>query len=191
MIAAMKHLIVRPAILAVLLVASHVCYASDQLDMTITAHILTDKCVIELDSALVILPTILNSTLDAETLTPTDYGSDAEFNIHVTECEGDDHLSALHFSLQPSSGGFLTGFNQVFANDLPPASHGAEGVGVVIFYHDSQDNVLKSDGSSDVIIPTTQGDYRKAYQFDVRYQKIGAVSAGMVTSGVIINVEYQ
>ena len=82
-------------------------------------------------------------------------------------------------------------FKQVFANDLPAQSNGAQGVGVVVFWHDGQQNVLKSDGTSDVVVPTTESDYRQSYAFDVRYQKIGSVSAGLVSAVLMVDVEYQ
>lgn len=165
--------------------------ASEALDMTITATILTNQCAIHLDSATVVLPTVIKSTLDEQSLSPADYGEEAAFQVNVTGCESDVELSALHFSIQPASGAFPAGVSQVFANDVTPQAQGAAGVGVVIFSHDSHQNVLNSDGTSDVMIPTTQADYQKPYQFDVRYQKIGNVSAGAVSSALVINVEYQ
>jgi len=164
--------------------------ARETLDMTISANILNNPCIIEMSSATVLLPDIDEATLAASVLTPTDYGSDVSFMVDVKDCE-DDTLTALNLSFHPKNGTFPPGFNQVFNNDISASNQGAMGVGVVIFYHGSQENVLKSDGSSNVIIPATQSDYKKSYQFDARYQKIGSVSVGPVAATLTINVTYQ
>ena len=178
------------ALLTIFILTLSNVYARETLEMKINANILNNQCIIELSSATVQLPNIDESTLEASVLTPTDYGSDVSFMVDVKDCE-DDSLAALNLSFQPKSGTFPSGFNQVFNNDISPSSQGAIGVGIVIFYHDSQENVLKSDGSSKLIIPVTQSDYKRSYQFDARYQKIGSVSVGPVAATLTINVTYQ
>ena len=165
--------------------------ASQALDMTITANLLDDHCAIQVEPATVVLPTVEVRTLEDDPQTPTDFGSQASFNVAVNECDNVDQLSALHFSIQPVSGVSPADFKQVFANDLPAQSNGAQGVGVVVVWHDGQQNVRKSDGTADVVVPTTESDYRQSYAFDVRYQKIGSVSAGLVSAVLMVDVEYQ
>ncbi|WP_432700776.1 fimbrial protein [Kluyvera cryocrescens] len=174
-----------------LLAVGHPATAAQALDMTITANVMEDHCAIQIEPSTVELPMIAARTLDEDGQTPTDFGSQASFNVEVTDCDDADQLSALHFSIQPASGVFPAGYQQVFANDLPVESKGAGGVGIVVFWHDGQQNVLNNDGTSDVVVPTTPDNYRQRYAFDVRYQKIGSVSAGLVSTTLLVDVEYQ
>lgn len=191
MIAVGRKLNVVPLLGVLLLVASRPAAAGQALDMTITANLINDNCAIQITPATVELPVIDAHTLNDDVATPTDYGSQAAFDVDVTNCNDADQLSALHFSIQPASGVFPVGSKQVFANDLPVESKGAGGVGVVVFWHDGQQNVLNADGTSDVVVPATVDDYRQRYTFDVRYQKISSVSAGAVSAALIVDVEYQ
>ena len=65
---------------------------------------------------------------------------------------------------------------------------------MVIFSSDYKTNVLNSDGSSAVMYDVSNkssAQYLTDYQFYARYQNIGAVTAGIVTSNVVVDVKYE
>jgi hypothetical protein len=63
----------------------------------------------------------------------------------------------------------------------------------VVFSEKNKTNVLNSDGTSKVIYDVSGqgGAFLTDYQFFVRYQNIGAVAAGIVTSKVLVDVTYE
>jgi len=173
---------------------AHFTWAADNLNLSVNATILNNPCTITLDTPVVRLPTVLAHDLNASVDTPTNYGTpQANFTINVTGCEGDsDGIAKLHMRFSPSGGAFPVGYKQVFINDAEAEASGlgAKGVGIVVFYHATQQNVLGSDGVSDVVIPVT-AQYQGKYAFDTRYQKVGEVSGGMVSSDVVVSVDYE
>jgi type 1 fimbria pilin len=81
----------------------------------------------------------------------------------------------------------------VFANEIPASGGGAENVGVVIFSEKDNTNVVNASGTSDVIFDVsnqTESQYLTNYNFYARYQDTGIVSAGKVTTSVLVSVTY-
>ena len=81
------------------------------------------------------------------------------------------------------------------ANDKELEGDGAKNVGLVIFSDTFHQNVLKPDGSSDVVYDVTSQQknfaYLTDYDFYARYQNTGAITAGRITSNVLVNVIYE
>jgi type 1 fimbria pilin len=163
-------------------------------DLAITAQIRDNTCTISLDNnGYVRLPVIHRTELvDGDgnpRLSPTENTGGKEFRITVTDCmenAGGTAAAGLHFAFSPYA---LPVQNQVFPNETAAADGGAQGVGMVIFSRQHGTNVLEADGSSDVVFPTGS-DMLKDYLFTVRYQGMGPVISGLVTSRVRVDVTY-
>lgn len=126
-------------------------------------------------------------------LTPTQYAGGTHFTISVNDCGQSDsrQASQLHMAFRPQSGEFASQTQQVFTNDTPVESQGAKDVGVAVFADVSAENVLKSDGSSDLIYPSSGDSYHGDYSFTARMQQDGDnISPGQVTANVIVDVYY-
>ncbi|MEW4959403.1 fimbrial protein, partial [Enterobacter cloacae subsp. cloacae] len=84
---------------------------------------------------------------------------------------------------------------QILSNETSALAGGAENVGIVIFSESNNQNVLDSEGQSDVEVkiatPSDQQSYLKAYNFYARYQNYGPVSAGKVTARALVSVTYR
>lgn len=128
-----------------------------------------------------------------KTLSPTQYAGGTRFTLSVDDCGQSSVRTAsqLHIRFRPQSGVFASQTKQVFTNDLPPDSQGAQNVGVVIFSDTSTSNVLNGDGTSDTVYPTSGEGYRGDYSFTARLQQDGdTVSPGQVKSNVIVDIYY-
>ncbi|WP_165699555.1 fimbrial-like protein [Chimaeribacter californicus] len=162
-------------------------------DLAITAQIRDNTCTIRLDNnGYVRLPVIHRTELvDGDgnpRLSPTDNSGGKAFRITVTDCmeNAGGGATGLHFAFSPYA---LPVQNQVFPNETAPADGGAQGVGMVVFSRRHGTNVLNTDGSSDVVFPS-EGNMLKDYLFTVRYQGMGPVTSGLVTSRVRVDVTY-
>lgn len=177
------------------------CFADEDaggLDVTITANVVENTCQISLsDNGLVHLPIVSRSWFyngDGTTrLQPGDADSGTQFSVNVESCADDAAtVNAMVFRFQPQNGTWPAESQQVFINDTPAATGGAENVGIVIFSSSDNRNVVNSDGSSSVAIDvSTSANYLTRYDFYARYQNTGIVSAGKVTSHVLVDAIYQ
>ncbi|ECG8588725.1 TPA: fimbrial protein [Salmonella enterica subsp. salamae serovar 35:g,m,s,t:-] len=166
------------------------------LDANLNATIVDATCKLTVgNGGDVYLPSIMRSwfynTDGSDRYTPTDDAGGTPFTIHVDDCYLSGDINQLTFSFSPQSG-FWNNQNQVFKNDA--TANAAENVGVVIFSSAYKTNVLNSDGSSAVTYDTTNkssAQYLTDYQFYARYQNIGAVTGGVVTSNVLVDVKYE
>ncbi|HII4352336.1 TPA: fimbrial-like protein [Enterobacter cloacae] len=175
-----------------------VSQAGSGLDVNLTANIVNSTCKLSVENGgEIYLPNVMRSWFynsDAsDRFTPTDEAGGTPFSIHVDDCYGDSSSTAkkLNFSFSPQSG-FWPGQNQVFKSD-ETAAGAAKNVGVVVFSSANKTNVLNSDGTSKVVYDVTgQGTaFLTDYQFYARYQNIGIVSGGIVTSKVRVDVTYE
>lgn len=162
-------------------------------EMTISAQIRDNTCKISLDNnGYVRLPVIHRTELTDGNgnprVSPTENTGGKAFRITVTECmeNSGGGAAALHFAFSPYA---LPVQNQVFPNETPAAEGGAQGTGIVIFSRLHGTNVLNADGSSDVVFPA-DADMFRDYLFTVRYQALGPVTSGLVTSRVRVDVTY-
>lgn len=163
-------------------------------DLTITAQIRDNTCTISLDNeGYVQLPAVHRLELvDGDgnpRVSPTDNTGGEAFRITVSDCmenAGGGAASSLHFAFSPYA---LPVQNQVFPNETAAADGGAKGTGIVIFSSQHGTNVLNADGSSDVVFPA-DGNMLKDYAFTARYQALGPVTSGLVTSRVRVDVTY-
>ncbi len=97
----------------------------------------------------------------------------------------------MTFSFQPQNGIWPAESQQVFINETPATAGGAENVGIVIFSSRDNRNVVNSDGSSAVAFDVSKAEsYLTSYDFYARYQSTGTVSAGKVTSHVLVDAIY-
>ncbi|HCA3431581.1 TPA: fimbrial protein [Salmonella enterica subsp. enterica serovar Ball] len=166
------------------------------LDANLNATIVDTTCKLTVgNGGNVYLPTVMRSWFynadGSDRYTPTDEAGGTPFTIHVDDCPLSSGLKQLTFRFSPQSG-FWSNQNQVFKNDATAGA--AENVGVVIFSGDYKTNVLNNDGSSAVAYDVTDkssAEYLTDYQFYVRYQNTGAVSSGIVTSNVLVDVTYK
>ncbi|EBX1353134.1 fimbrial protein [Salmonella enterica subsp. enterica serovar Okatie] len=167
-----------------------------ELDANLNAMIVDTTCKFSVGNGDdVYLPTVMRSWFynadGSNRYTPTDEAGGTPFTLHVDECYVSNGIKQLTFSFSPQSG-FWSNQNQVFKNDATAGA--AENVGVVIFSSDYKTNVLNSDGSSAVMYDVSNkssAQYLTDYQFYARYQNIGAVTAGIVTSNVVVDVKYE
>lgn len=176
------------------------CFADENagsLDVTITANVVENTCQISLsDNGLVHLPIVSRSWFynsDGTTrLQPGDANSGTQFSVNVESCADDAAtVNAMVFRFQPQNGTWPAESQQVFINDTPAATGGAENVGIVIFSSSDNRNVVNSDGSSSVAIDVSNtASYLTRYDFYARYQNTGVVSAGKVTSHVLVDAIY-
>lgn len=177
------------------------CFADENnadLDVTMTANIVENTCQVSIsDNGTVHLPTVsrgwfYNSDGTAR-LQPADAASGTLFSVNVDSCAGDAAtVSTMTFGFRPQNGIWPAESQQVFINETPAATGGAENVGIVIFSTSDNRNVINSDGSSAVVIDVSKASsYLASYDFYARYQSTGAVSAGKVTSHVLVDAVYQ
>ncbi|WP_320727151.1 fimbrial-like protein [Enterobacter sp. 118C5] len=174
------------------------CLAEEPgMDITLNANIIENTCQVSISGdGKVHLPTVGKSWFynsDGSTrLQPTDAASGTEFKVKVKECAGGaEAITKLIFSFQPQSKIWPTGSHQVFINETSVAEGGADNTGVVIFSKALNTNVLNSDGTSSVALDTNTDDWAKEYPFYARLQNTGTVTAGKVTSRVIVNATYK
>jgi type 1 fimbria pilin len=174
---------------------------ASNMEMDMTANIINNTCQITLSgNGKVTLPTVGKSwfyTSDgSDRLKPADTAGGTRFSVQVVNCNGDESGSgqALHFTFKPQSAQIDGSSKQIFINEAPVLTGGAENVGIVIFSESDNQNVLDSNGQSDVAIkidsPTDQQSYLKEYYFYTRYQNYGLVSAGKVTARALVSVTY-
>lgn len=167
-------------------------------DINITANIINNTCSVNIENnGYIHIPIVgldyFSSRGNPPTpLQPTDNAGGTPFKIKVSDCDSgtEEDVNRLHFTFQPQSGIFPPDSKQVFINE---ASDGAQNVGLVIFNDETNTNVLKTDGTSDVVLDASDkstGQYFTDYSFYVRYQNTGPVSAGKVTSHVLVSVIY-
>lgn len=162
-------------------------------DLTFSAQIRDNTCTIRLDNdGYMRLPVIhRNELVDGDgnpRVSPTENTGGEAFRITVTDCMGNSGggAEALHFAFSPYA---LPVQNQVFPNETAAADGGAQGVGIVIFSRQHGTNVLNADGSSDVVFPAGANMF-KDYLFTARYQGLGPVTSGLLTSRVRVDVIY-
>lgn len=183
------------------IVSSAICRADEStengLDVTMTANIVENTCQISLsDNGEVHLPLVSRGWFynsDGTTrLQPGDAASGTLFSVNVDGCTGDtDAIKTMTFGFQPQNGVWPAESKQVFINETPSTTGGAENVGIVIFSSSDNRNVVDSDGSSAALVNVTNSSYINSYNFYARYQNTGIVSAGKVTSHVLVNAIYQ
>ncbi|QLR41875.1 fimbrial protein [Enterobacter sp. RHBSTW-00994] len=172
------------------------------MNIKLTANIIANTCKIGLSNGgQVLLPVVprdwFSNADGSDKYTATKEAGGTKFAIKVIDCEDYDKgaASKLHFSFRPQSGVLAQGNNQVFANDLEQSSTGAKNVGIVVFSADLHQNVLQQNGSSDVVYDVTSKQqnyaYLTQYEFTARYQNTGSVTAGRVTSHVLVSVTYE
>ncbi|HDG8093634.1 TPA: fimbrial protein [Klebsiella oxytoca] len=176
------------------------CFAdgnNEGLDVTLQANIVENTCQISLsDNGTVHLPIVSRSwfyTNDGNPrLQPDDAASGTLFSVNVESCSGDGPtVNTMTFSFQPQNGFWPAESQQVFINETPATAGGAENVGIVIFSSRDNRNVVNSDGSSAVAIDVAKAEsYLTSYDFYARYQSTGTVSAGKVTSHVLVDAIY-
>ncbi|HFV9237762.1 fimbrial-like protein [Enterobacter mori] len=175
---------------------------ASNLEMDMTANIINNTCQVSIpESGNVTLPTVGKSwfyTSDgSDRLKPADAAGGTRFAVQVVDCNGDDSGSgqALHFTFKPQTAQPDGISKQIFNNETPALAGGAENVGIVIFSESTNQNVLDSQGQSDVAIkiasPSDQQSYLKEYPFYARYQNYGQVSAGKVTAHALVSVIYK
>lgn len=165
---------------------------ADNPHVDFSANIVENTCQVAISNdGLVHLPTV-STHYFSDTLTPETPSSGTGFTVNVTGCGGSSSsASKLHFSFSPQSGAFAAQSNQVFPNNTATAAGGAANVGVVIFSSPDNTNVLKKDGSSDVVVPTTSQSLINRYDFYARYQQLNTPGAGKVTSNVLVSAIYE
>lgn len=173
--------------------------ADTGMDINLTANIVNSTCKISLENGgEIYLPTVMKSWFynsdGSDRYSPIDDAGGTPFTVRIDDCYENStgsELRQLQFRFTPQSG-FENNQNQVFKND---ASGGAaENVGIVVFSNRYKTNVLNSDGSSNVIYDISGksgSQYLTDYQFYARYQNTGAVTAGTVTSKVLLDVSYE
>lgn len=175
-----------------------VTIAESDLNMNIQANILETTCQLTVQNGGAIhLPTVSVNYFDDRgsspaPILPTDPLGGYPFTVSLSECT--DVIENVHFSFAPQSGNFASGSKQVFISETDGAADGAKNVGLVIFSQEYNTNVLETDGSSDVNFPinaATPVAEKTDYHFYTRYQHTGAVSAGRVTSKVLVSVSYE
>lgn len=174
------------------------CLANEAgMDVTLNANIVENTCQVSLSGdGKVQLPIVSKSWFynpDGSTrLQPTDAASGTEFKVKVEACAGGvDNMSKVIFSFQPQSKTWPASSRQVFINETGAAAGGADNTGVVIFSKALNINVLNSDGSSSVALDASATDFAKEYPFYARLQNTGVVTAGKVTSNVVVNATYK
>lgn len=175
---------------------------ASNMEMDMTANIINNTCQIAIpENGKVSLPTVgkswFYSSDGSDRLKPADPAGGTRFAVQVVDCNGDDSGSgqALHFTFKPQTAQPDGISKQIFDNDTPVLVGGAENVGIVIFSESNNQNVLDSNGESDVAIkiasPSDQQSYLKEYAFYARYQNYGQISAGKVTAHALISVIYK
>ncbi|WP_050764995.1 fimbrial-like protein [Citrobacter youngae] len=197
----LRHL--RPMLLITGLAAGAPCLAEEttmgELNVTMTANIVDNTCQISLsDNGEVHLPTVSRYwfyKIDGTTprLQPNDAASGTRFSVNVESCDGKtDALQTMTFRFKPQSGSWPAESKQVFMNETPTESGGAQNVGVVIFSSNDNRNVVDSNGDPVAMFAAAPDTYLASYDFYARYQNTSAViSSGKVTSHVLVDAIYQ
>lgn len=167
------------------------------LNVTMSANIVENTCQISLsDNGAIHLPMVSRGWFyksdGTPRLQPSDAASGVRFSVNVESCDSvSGSVKNMTFRFQPQMGVWPTESKQVFINELPAGSGGAENVGIVIFSSSDNRNVLQNDGSSAVVVDISKAsNYLANYDFYARYQSTGTVSAGKVTSHVLVNAIY-
>lgn len=173
--------------------------AGSGMDINLTANIVNNTCQLSVENGgEIYLPTVTRDWFynsdKSDRLTPTDDEAGTPFTIHVDNCYASGEESAsinqLKFNFAPQNG-FWSNHYQVFKNDATAGA--AANVGIVIFSEKYKANVLKSDGTSNVIYDVAgsgESDI-KDYGFYARYQNVGTITSGAVMSNVLVNVSYE
>lgn len=192
-----------PMLLITGLAAGAPCLAEEttmgELNVTMTANIVENTCQISLsDNGEVHLPTVsrywfYKSDGTTPRLQPNDAASGTRFSVNVESCDGKtDALQTMTFRFKPQSGSWPAESKQVFINETPTASGGAQNIGVVIFSSYDNRNVVDTNGDPAAMIATGSETYLTSYDFYARYQNTSAViSSGKVTSHVLVDAIYQ
>lgn len=171
--------------------------ADGGMDVNLTANIINSTCKLTVENGGdIYLPVVMRNWFyngdSSPRFSPTDYAEGTSFTIHVDDCHqssgGGTGIKQLQFSFSPQSG-FAGNQKQVFKND-DATSGAAQNVGIVVFSSAFKTNVLNSDGSSKVVY-NVGADYLTDYQFSARYQNTGEVTGGLVTSNVLVDVNYE
>ncbi|HFN3686055.1 TPA: fimbrial-like protein [Enterobacter hormaechei] len=176
-----------------------ICQAGSSMDVNLTANIVNNTCRLSVENGgEIYLPTVSRDWFynsdKSNRLSPTDDEAGTPFTIHVDDCYAGNTEAAtinqLKFSFAPQNG-FWSNHNQVFKNDATAGA--AENVGIVIFSEKYRTNVLKNDGTSNVIYDVSESSesYIKDYGFYARYQNVGTITSGTVMSNVLVNVSYE
>jgi len=171
--------------------------ADSGLDVNLTANIVNSTCKLSIENGgEIYLPNIMRSWFynsdGSDRYTATDDAGGTPFKIHVDNCNDENNTTKkLNFSFSPQAG-FWPGQNQIFKSE-DTAAGTAQNVGIVVFSEKYKTNVLNNDGTSKVFFDVSgQGTALLTdYQFYVRYQNIGVVTGGTVTSKALIDVTYE
>lgn len=175
-----------------------VSHAEGDLNMNIQANILETTCKLTLrNGGSVHLPTVSVAYFSDRgsppaPILPTDQLGGYPFTVSLSECTNE--VDNIHFSFAPQSGNFAPTSKQVFISETNEMPGGANNVGVVIFSKKYNTNVLEPDGTSDVNFPVDASTFSSGmtdFNFYVRYQNTGMVTAGKVTSKVLVSVNYE
>jgi type 1 fimbria pilin len=176
------------------------CFADETagtLDVTLNANIVENTCQISLSNGgAVHLPTVSRHWFynddGTARLQPTDAAGGTRFSVTVESCSGGAAaVNTMTFGFQPQNGVWPAENRQVFINETSAEIGGAENVGVVIFSTSDHRNVINDDGTSAVVIDVSNmASYLTSYDFYARYQNLGVVSAGKVTSHVLVDAIY-
>ena len=176
-----------------------ICQAGSGMDVNLTANIVNNTCRLSVENGgEIYLPTVSRDWFynsdKSNRLSPTDDEAGTPFTIQIDDCYAGNTEAAtinqLKFSFAPQNG-FWSNHNQVFKNDATAGA--AENVGIVIFSEKYRTNVLKNDGTSNVIYDVSESSesYIKDYGFYARYQNVGTITSGTVMSNVLVNVSYE
>lgn len=174
-----------------------VSQADSGMEVNLTANIVNSTCKLSVENnGEIYLPNVMRSWFynsdGSDRYTATDDAGGTPFWIHIDDCYGDTSTAkTLSFSFSPQTG-FWPGHNQVFKSDESTAG-AAKNVGVVVFSEKNKTNVLNSDGTSRVVYDVSaQGNaFLTDYRFYARYQNIGTVAGGTITSKVLVDVTYE
>lgn len=168
------------------------------MNVTMTANIVENTCQISLsNNGAVHLPLVSSGWFynsdGTSRLQPNDAAGGTLFSVNIESCAGDPgSMKTMIFRFQPQNGIWPAESKQVFINDAASAVGNAQNVGIVVFSSSDNRNVVNSDGSSSVAIDVpTSANYLTSYDFYARYQNTGIVSAGKVTSHVLVDAIYQ
>ncbi|WP_301308576.1 fimbrial-like protein [unidentified bacterial endosymbiont] len=166
--------------------------SADNPHVDFSANIVENTCQVAVSNDGLVHLSTVGTHFFSDLLTPESQSSGTAFSINVTGCGGTSSgASKLHFSFSPQSGAFPAQSSQVFPNNTTVATGGAANVGVVIFSSLDNTNVLKKDGTSDVVLPATSESLINRYDFYARYQHLDTPGAGKVTSNVLVSVTYE
>ncbi|EKS6889251.1 fimbrial protein [Enterobacter bugandensis] len=166
------------------------------MDVTLNANIVENTCQVSIPGdGKIHLPIVGKNwfyNADGSTrLQPSDAASGTAFTVKVDSCPGEGtQVNRLKFSFQPQSKTWPADSRQIFINETSVDEGGAANTGVVIFSTDLNTNVLNTDGSSSVVL-NAKTVWATEYDFYARLQNFGPVSAGKVTSRVLVNATYE